>query len=221
MKSRGRQLPLPKRAFPKALSPGECQLIASYGPPGTCPITAWRDGLVVRLLLSTGLRRAELVSLTLDQIEFWHSQPWIRLKTGKGDRPRDIPLLPHLLKELHSLRAAYSAPPGVFIPSCANSRTRHISYVGVWRAVHRASTRSLGRHVNPHCLRHTMATLMLWKGASLIAVQAILGHTSIATTQLYLHPLPDQILDAYNPAFLSASGLAPTPFPQEAASAQI
>lgn len=193
--------------FLPCLTSIEAQQLSCHGSTRADLIT-WRDGFVCRVLLATGIRRAEFTSLRRQSIIFHDGEPWLII-TGKGGRVRAVPFPTILLEEMHTLRRAYRASHRVFTPTRHHGRVTAISYYGVWRAVHRASVGSIGRHVHPHTLRHTAATLMLNSGGSIIAVMAILGHTSIRTTERYLHAIPSAMAECLSSKYLEAVGLVP------------
>lgn len=193
--------------FLPCLTPSESRALTAYGT-NRSDLVSWRDGLVCRVLLATGIRRAELVQLSRSSVAFHEGEPWL-VVSGKGGRIRTVPFPINLLEEVDTLKRAYNTRSGVFLPTRHYKRVTRLSYCGVWRAVHRASTESIGRHVHPHTLRHTAATLMLNSGGSIIGVMAILGHTSIRTTERYLHAIPQAMSDCVNSEYLQTVGLVP------------
>lgn len=197
--------------FLPCLTSVEAQQLSCHGSTRSNLIT-WRDGFVCRVLLATGIRRAEFASLRSASITFHEERPWLIIN-GKGGRVRTVPIPVSLLEERDALRRAYKASYRVFTPTRHRGRVTSLSYYGVWRAVHRASAGSIGRHVHPHTLRHTAATLMLNSGGSIIAVMAILGHTSIRTTEQYLHAIPTAMVECLSSKYLEAVGLLPVPSP--------
>lgn len=175
---------------------------------------ATRDTAILSLLIEVGPRVAELCAL--DQTDL-HTRTtdggadtWLHIRHGKGGKPRDLPLSPATA----SLISAYlaeprTAPPVHLSPTIRDDaeralfvtfRGRRITPRDVQNMVTRhvkalpADTR---RHVTPHGLRHTAATLLLTSGAADIkTVQAILGHASIATTGLYLDEVSHEMVRA-------------------------
>lgn len=192
------------------LTEDESRILASYGPPGTSPPLAWRDGLVVRIFLATGLRRFELQALQPESFRHHLNALWI-VVTGKGSRVRWIPFPEHLHQEILDLQKALST--NVIIPAWPITCPTKISaaaYNTIARSVSRAGRHSLGRHIHCHLLRHTAASLMLSTGAPLQGVQAILGHVHTSTTSRYIHAHPRMLLHAASPAFYEAIGVHPT-----------
>lgn len=195
------------KGFLPCLTSIEAQRLSSHGATRS-NLIAWRDGFICRVFLATGIRRAELTALRSNSILFHEGNPWL-LINGKGGRVRTVPIPVTLLEESDSLRRAYRAPRRVLVPTRHHGRVTAIKYYGVWRAVARASAGSIGRHIHPHILRHTAATLMLNNGGSIIAVMAILGHTSIRTTERYLHAIPNAMSECLGSKYLEAVGLLP------------
>lgn len=198
-------------AFTLCLDAESAATLALYGTAPNDSWTARRDGLVVRMLLSTGLRRAELASLTINNIRAWGKRSWLEF-AGKGGRSRWVPLHRAILEERKKLVADigirfFRPSPMPFIPALLGMRVTQISGRTIYDAVRRASERTLGNKVHPHTLRHTCATLMLATRAPLAGVQGILGHSDLRTTARYLHLLPETLLMAASDAFYEAIGI--------------
>ncbi len=132
------------------------------------------EKLVVILLYTLGLRISELVSLELKEI----SSEWVRV-TGKGQKSRDIPLLP----STHALMQAYidKMRPRRFL---FESEQGHLSENSLRYLVTKCFKR-IGLKVTPHQLRHSYATALLNNNARIADVSELLGHASMATTQIY------------------------------------
>ena len=209
-------LPGPRRGyaplpFTICLDSKSAALIASYGLEASATWTQRRDGLIVRVLLATGLRRAELAGLTEKSIRPWGTQPWLYI-VGKGGRCRWVPLHPFLVRERKSLFESISSSlsrPSIlpFIPSVCGQQLRPTAPRTVYDAVARASLATLGNKIHPHTLRHTCASLMLSTRAPLSGVQGILGHSDLRTTARYLHLLPETLLAAASDDFYAAIGI--------------
>jgi integrase/recombinase XerD len=155
--------------------------------PDTSTRLGRRDRAMLETLYATGCRASEVVGLRPHDLDF--SQGSARC-VGKGDKERLVPLgararealEEYLARDRPAMIARLPETETVFV-----SRTgRPMSRVGLWRVV-KASARSAGlpATVSPHTLRHSFATHMLAGGADLRVVQEILGHASIATTQVY------------------------------------
>jgi len=199
----------------KCLTSEEARVLAQVGPPGSRPLER-RDGLVIRLLLATGLRRFELATLRPEDLTSWRERTWIHIR-GKGGRNRAIPLPNQLVNEILSVRrsahlegiAPFTNNWSILIPTfpLGSKPISNIAPFTVYDIVTRRSCQMLGRHISPHVLRHTAATLMLAAGAPLTGVQAILGHSQISTTEKYLHRIPLAILAAASEAFYDSVGV--------------
>ena len=146
-----------------------------------------RDLALFELVYSSGLRLAEVVSLDLEDIDL--QQRRLRV-TGKGNKTRQLPIgrkavaaLQRWLKVRGSIRRS-AGEQALFI-SRRGSRlaTRSVQQ----RLDHLAKRQGLGTHLSPHMLRHSFATHLLESSSDLRAVQELLGHTDISTTQIYTH----------------------------------
>lgn len=153
---------------------------------------ALRNWAVIELLFATGMRVGEVTTLGLQ--DFTLEQRLILVR-GKGGRQR-LALLTedtsfHAISVYYQQRAAIVAPTSAFL---LNSRGGALSTQGVSSLVKAlASAAGIARHITPHMLRHTSATLLLENGADLRIVQEFLGHASITTTQRYTHITPTHL----------------------------
>ena len=148
----------------------------------------WRDRAILEFLYATGVRVSELVGLLLTNLDL---EEGLCTVFGKGSKERMVPLgrpaCAALSRYLHEVRPALEKGKGrgyVFL----NQRGRPLSRTTVWKIV-KAAARLAGIEgsVSPHVLRHTYATHLLEGGADLVAVQELLGHADISTTQIYMH----------------------------------
>jgi integrase/recombinase XerC len=152
---------------------------------GDSPETV-RDRAILELFYSSGLRLAELCSLDLDDVDLGDREARV---TGKGAKTRIAPIgrpACRALQEWIKLRATIAAPDerALFV----GMRGARVSPRMVERRVeHWAKQQGLDRHVHPHMLRHSFATHMLESSSDLRAVQELLGHADIKTTQVYTH----------------------------------
>lgn len=148
-----------------------------------------RDRAVVEVLYSCGLRVSELCFLKLSDL--FLDEGFLRV-TGKGTKQRLVPVSPRAAHELElwfADRCHIAAKPGeedyVFI---SHRRGKHLSRITVFHNLRLyAEQAGIGKAISPHTLRHTFATHLLEGGANLRAIQSMLGHESIGTTQLYTH----------------------------------
>ena len=182
----GIRAPKASRPLPKALSVEATQRLLD-GEQSNSP-AARRDRAMFELLYSSGLRLAELVALDVDdgRVDLKHGEVTV---TGKGAKTRTVPVG---AKARDALRAwletratvAHRKEKALFV----GARGKRISpaVVGT-RLAAWARARGLGEHVHPHMLRHSFATHVLQSSQDLRAVQEMLGHASISTTQVYTH----------------------------------
>ena len=177
--------PKPERSLPKVLSRSQvAQLIATPDPAS--PLFA-RDVAILELLYASGLRASELCSLTARETNL--TVGCVRV-FGKGAKERVVPFgraaAEAIARYLTDCRPALARVPRdeLFL-----SRTgRPLERVGLWMLVERYARRSgLLKTVGPHVLRHCFATHLIGGGADLRVVQELLGHTDVATTQIYTH----------------------------------
>ena len=160
-----------------------------------------RDAALLELLYATAIRVGELVSLDVDDVD--RERNVVRV-LGKGRKERSVPFghpaAQALDRWMESGRAALladGAGPALFL----GARGRRIDQRAVRTLVHRRIAEVPGApDIGPHGLRHTAATHLLEGGADLRAVQEILGHASLATTQLYTHVTTDRLRRAYQQA---------------------
>lgn len=162
-----------------------------------------RDQAILEMFYSTGIRLSELHGLNLADVDLFGET--IKVK-GKGKKERTLPLGKLAAKALGCylrLRADFLARIGRLEESAVfiNRFGRRLSRRGVQRIVRVWLTRAgaIGK-MSPHVLRHTFATHMLERGADLRAVQELLGHASLASTQIYTHVTTERLKQVYNQA---------------------
>jgi len=162
-----------------------------------------RNRAMVETLYSCGLRVSELVNLRLDDI--YAEQEYITV-TGKGEKTRVVPIAQSALDEIEAYlpdRDSVAIKPGEEGIVFLNSRGHRLTRVMVFYIIKElARSAGIKKNISPHTLRHSFATHLLEGGANLRSIQQMLGHESIATTEIYLHldrtVLRDQIL-RYHP----------------------
>jgi integrase/recombinase XerD len=148
----------------------------------------WRDRAILELLYATGVRVSELVELPLSALDLDEGLATI---FGKGSKERLVPVgkpaLRALGRYLRNVRPSLDRGGGrglVFL----NGHGRPLRREAVWTIVKEAARRAgITKKVSPHTLRHTFATHLVEGGADLAAVQELLGHADISTTQIYTH----------------------------------
>lgn len=167
----------------------------------------WRR-LIVEMLARTGMRASELCALRADAVVTVGETQWLRVPVGKLHTDRYIPLHPILLELLERWRA-WAAPDdtGLLITNRGRPLNRHV----VARVVARCARVAGIGHVNPHRLRHTLATQAINRGMSLEAVAALLGHRSMRMTLVYARIADRTVADQYYAATDQVEALYTTP----------
>ncbi len=155
--------------------------------------TGLRDRAIIELLYSGGLRVSELIGLNRDSVNLERREFMVR---GKGNKDRPIFIDESAAERVRDyLEARTDSLPALFLNNSRNTSTvttsgdyRRLTPRSVERIVQKyARAAGITKHVSPHTLRHSFATDLLMNGADLRSVQALLGHSNIATTQIYTH----------------------------------
>ena len=198
-------MPQTARTLPEVLSQEEVErLLAS---PGQDSPRGLRDAAMLETLYATGVRVSELVHLTLDDVDF--DRGVVRC-LGKGRKERLVPIgevarerllrylrdaRPFLARSPDARRRRGSAGAALFITSQGRAMTRQ----GFWKLLKRhAELAGIDKAISPHRLRHSFATHLLAGGADLRAVQALLGHVDIGTTQIYTQVHREKLREIYD-----------------------
>ena len=195
---RGVRGPRPAKRLPRALSPDEANRLADWQPPDE-RFESVRDKAMLELLYSSGLRLSELCALDVGWTDAPGHRPdsWLDLEqaqvtvTGKGRKTRTVPVGRAALAALRvwlRVRAAFvDARPGADRNALfLSARGRRLAHRTVQvRLARLALRRGVPSRVHPHVLRHSFASHLLQSSGDLRAVQELLGHQSIATTQVY------------------------------------
>ena len=162
-----------------------------------------RDHAIIEILYSCGLRVSELCFLMLSDL--YLDEGFIRI-TGKGNKQRIVPISPRAVKELknwllirHEINIKKGEEDYIFVSAL---RGKHLSRITVFHNLKvYAAEAGITKNINPHTLRHTFATHLLEGGANLRAIQMMLGHTDLSTTQVYTNIdrrfIRQQILDHF------------------------
>jgi integrase/recombinase XerD len=157
-----------------------------------------RDRAMLALMYASGLRASEVVTLRLENVD---ANAGFLYVLGKGGKERVVPVAEAALAALSEYTA--SARPG-FLGRRATSalflsrRGTAITRQTLWNRIRRwAMVAGIGDRISPHTLRHSFASHLLAGGADLRAVQAMLGHSDIATTQIYTHVTPERLRDVH------------------------
>jgi integrase/recombinase XerD len=202
------------RKLPRAL--GEQEMVELIEAPSPDTLRGLRDRAMLSLMYAAGLRVSELVSLTLGDVDRARG---IVSALGKGKKRRLVPLgevaLEHLTAYLAAREVELAAKaerlgvkggksgksaklsPVLFPSPRGGKLTRQAFWKIVGRTARGAGIRG---HVHPHQLRHSFATHLLAGGADLRSVQTLLGHSNIATTEIYTHVSQDRVRQAYRKA---------------------
>jgi integrase/recombinase XerC len=195
--------PRPHRTLPEVLRPDEvAHVIESMAEPGRSETPRQlRDIAMVELLYATGIRVGELTGLDVGDVD--DERRVVRV-FGKGRKERTVPFGGPAWESLElwlRLGRASLAAPGSGAALFLGSRGGRIDQREVRRVVHAATAGAPGAaDIGPHGLRHTAATHLLEGGADLRSVQELLGHASLATTQLYTHVSSERLRSAYRQA---------------------
>lgn len=182
------------RSLPETLSAAQMERLLA-APVGVGP-RALRDRAILEVFYSSGLRVSELAGLTLQQIDL--ERGFLRV-FGKGSKERLVPVGSRAREAVRSYLASgrpHYAKPRTGSELFLNNRGGPLSRVRLWMLVQLYARRAgLERRVKPHLLRHSFATHLLAGGADLRAIQEMLGHVSISTTQIYTAVEPKRLLE--------------------------
>jgi integrase/recombinase XerD len=188
-----RDLRLPRlgRRLPRSLAADEMTQL--LGHTDSNPLTQ-RDTTMIELVYATGLRVSEVVSLKVNQVNL---EAGYLTVLGKGGKERAVPVgsyarqrVVDYVQQVRPQILGRRLSPYLFV----NRAGRRLSRQGFWKRLRLAVRRTgLGGKVSPHTLRHAFATHLVERGADLRAVQMMLGHADIATTQIYTHVARDRL----------------------------
>lgn len=175
-----------RNALPDVLSTAEVDSLEA-----SIDLSKWegqRNRAIIEVLFSCGLRVSELVNLKLSNL--YVEEKFVRV-TGKGDKERLVPISSRALDELNAWfadRNAMRIKPGEEDYVFLNRRGAHLTRTMILIMIKRqAVAAGITKTISPHTLRHSFATALLEGGADLIAIQAMMGHEDIATTEIYTH----------------------------------
>lgn len=183
--------------IPKVLTLKEVDLLLNQ--PDIKTHLGLRDKAMLEVLYATGLRVSELISLKTNDINL---QAGFLISAGKGSKERLVPIGESALLVTEKY-LANSRPqllkgknkPELFLNRFGKKMTRQ----AFWKTIKKyALSAEIKTDISPHSLRHSFATHMLAGGANLPAIQQMLGHADIATTQIYTHIMKDRLLEVYD-----------------------
>ncbi len=178
--------------LPNVLTLEEVDLLLAA--PDTATIKGARDRAMLEVLYATGLRVSELVGLQLDGI---NTEVGFARCIGKGNKERIVPLGDSAATALTvylRLRRVRRPSNYVFL----NNRGDKLSRMGFWKILKAYGLKAgIRKKLTPHVIRHSFATHLLERGADLRAVQTMLGHAKISTTEIYTHVLGERLKEIY------------------------
>jgi integrase/recombinase XerD len=184
------------RTVPHALSGPEIE--ALLAAPDTSTTLGLRDRAMFETLYATGLRVSELVAVTIDRVRL---DPGFVRVVGKGRKERLVPLgltaIEWIERYTDGARAILDRDrrPELFLNHRGGALTRQ----GFWKILRRHATRAgIRSHFSPHVIRHSFATHLVENGADLRAVQMMLGHSSLTTTEIYTHVARERLRTLYD-----------------------
>jgi integrase/recombinase XerC len=191
--------PRQERKLPRLLGEAEIQVLLET--PETATIRGKRDRALLELLYATGMRVGELVSVDLEDVDLAEESI---LVVGKGSKERHVlfgdkaktALLDYLAARRSSSKLAAGRGSDALFVNRAGTRLTDRSVRRILAA--RLTECAVKHRISPHGLRHSFATHLLDRGADLRAIQELLGHASLSTTQRYTHVSTEQMLRIYN-----------------------
>ncbi|GGE38051.1 tyrosine recombinase XerD [Pullulanibacillus camelliae] len=188
--------PKAERRLPKILSTQEVERLLE-GPDQETP-TGLRDKAILEVLYATGIRVSELVHLNNEDMHL--TMGFLRC-LGKGNKERIVPLGGHAVRAVEVYLA--EAKPRLVKKKdnealFVNHRGQRLTRQGFWKILKRLALETgIHKPITPHTLRHSFATHLLENGADLRAVQEMLGHADISTTEIYTHVTKHRLKDVY------------------------
>lgn len=186
------------KKLPQILTSREVELLLEQ--PRCTDMKGYRDHAMLELLYATGIRVSELISLEIDDIII----PAGVIRCRGKDKERVIPMYPEAIKAvseyIERVRVNLIATPNekaLFV----NMNGERMSRQGFWKIIKYYQEKAkIDKVITPHTLRHSFAAHLLENGADIHAIQEMLGHADISSTQVYAHLLKHQLKDVYNKA---------------------
>jgi integrase/recombinase XerD len=186
------------RTLPRFLSTQEVEALIAAPDVGTS--RGLRDRAMIELLYATGLRVSELVALRPADVNL---EDGVLKAVGKGRKERLVPIgdeaaswVGRYVREARSSLLGRRSSPLLFVNARGGSG---LSRIGFWKVLRGYATPlGLARRLSPHVLRHSFATHLLEHGADLRAIQVMLGHADLSTTQIYTHVLDARLRTLYD-----------------------
>jgi integrase/recombinase XerD len=188
------ELPKPEQRKPKVLRVPEVQSMLGVRRPGP---HAFRDRAILELLYGSGLRRAELAGLTLDDVDFASRTAILH---GKGNKRRMVPLTEASIIAMQTyLHVRPASEDRAFFLS---NRNGALGLRQVWKIVHDCGVAAGVPRATTHSMRHSFATHFIEGHGDISSLQRLLGHSNVATTQIYVDQTIESIRGAFNAASL-------------------
>lgn len=192
------------KALPRFLSPEEVD--ALLAAPSTDSPRGLRDRALIEVLYATGLRATELVKLKITEVR--REEGYLQF-SGKGSKERIVPLgetardwIDRYVREARPKLTGGREVPDLFISGWrakSGGRPRPLTRAGFWKLLRQYGKRAgIRSQLSPHVVRHSFATHLLERGADLRAIQAMLGHSDLSTTQIYTHVLEARLRQVYD-----------------------
>jgi integrase/recombinase XerC len=179
------------------------EVTALMEAPHDPELLSLRDRAILETLYSCGIRVSELTGLDVASLDL--EEGLVRV-LGKGNKERIVPLGSYARQALAAYLELRGNPPGA-APLLLNARGGRLTSRSVARIVDKYILKlATVRKISPHTLRHTFATHLLEGGADLRAIQELLGHASLSTTQKYTHVSIDRLMEVYDKAHPKAKG---------------
>jgi site-specific recombinase XerD len=192
-------VPTPKigKPLPKALTEGDVEKLLDLRIAGLTEAQRLRDRAILECLYSSGVRRSELLGLTLADVDLENRS--LRVIGGKGGKDRNVPLTRVAAEAMRAyLGVRPRTPNDSFFIGRGGAR---LSESGLYKIVRTyMSIAGLEGYASPHTMRHSMATHLYENGADLLVIKEILGHESLATTQVYTKVAKKRILEQFDAA---------------------
>lgn len=188
--------PRPGKPLPKTLT--EEEIVRLLSQPDPSEANGLRDRAMLETLYGTGLRVSELINIRVNDVNL--DVGFLRC-SGKGSQDRVVPLGEVAVEAIerymsHSRLSFVKGDRSEFL--FLTSRSGPMSRVGFWKIIKKyAAAAGITRPITPHVLRHSFATHLLEHGADIRSIQEMLGHASVATTQVYTHVTRDHLREVY------------------------
>ena len=194
-----RSIALPKKGRPLPITINESEVRALLSAPNLDDPIGFRDRAMLELMYASGLRISELVGLTMTAVNM--RQGVVRVM-GKGSKERLIPVGDEALNWIEQYQLQHRSVisgSGLTKAMFPSRRGNFMSRQNFWYTVKKYALKAgITRHISPHTLRHAFATHLLNHGADLRAVQMMLGHSDLSTTQIYTHIAQARLKDLHH-----------------------